>query len=1257
MRILHTADWHVGELNGPVADGKNARLMDTLACADYLVQQAQREKPDVILISGDLFDKSKLWSDTMLNLISAVAVRLRLLAEVAPTILMFGTANHDSRQAFENISFMMIPNLIIISTPQLLTVGTAAGPLQVGAVPGLDKGYFRTKLPGMSPEQENQVCSQMLEEIVTGLSVQLDEHVPSVLMAHYTVVGCELDNGQHVFSQSDVVLPREALEASDFDLVCLGHIHRIQQIEHMRKPVFYSGAINGLTFNEEGQDKGFWLHNIEVESIYHTYRGSQFIETPSRELITLEVDLTNSTSLQDDLRRYLSGSDITGVIARLHYSCSEEQRKQLVHKEMEKLLYTGGAFHVSEIRPKQVIASLVKQEMTETAGPLDNLAAWASAEGFNANETQALIELAKPFLATVSAKMPTGSLNGVFEPKRLEVSNYRSYINESIDFQKIFFATVNGPNGIGKSAFFMDAICDCLYEQPRSGETGSWITKGQNDGSIIFEFGMGSTNWRVVRSRSLKGSGKITLSLQELVNGRWENRSADKARDTQEKIEGLLGMDCATFLCTALIMQDAYGVFMDADKEKRMEVLANILGLNVYESLTDLAKARVTELNRTLNSAKDQLAILDEKLKKWPELEAESAKVKFELEALTGEIQSKEAELVDADGLVALLTAKADKAKDLDEQIVEISGDILTKQNERNTYQSKINRAQQMFDSEKQILAKAQEYEQVKERVTVLKTKQPRVFELKTEQRRLLTQLEQIDKSIERTMVQIGDLNNLLSHRPELEKAVAQYQEALTQLQAIEEVANKYDGVTEQIRLLERDTNRLGEEIRDRTLRLDDLRNKANMLERSNCIDSDNAKCAFLADAQRAKAQISQVQQELSEIISKRDPLLEQFNALEDERQGLNYSHKEHVQLKQLVNNLRPKAEQATQLTAKVELLENLKSQLAEAQERREPVATRLVEVDSESADLEKELRVLPGLVERLPKLEAWVKAKDELPAAREVITSAKDVMAGIEADISFKGDTVTRLEQERQELLNEVCGKGSAESKATNLRDLIRGLRNKQNELHATAGAIKGRLESLAKDETERQRIQTEMDPMARDLVRYQNLARAFGFDGIPFRIVRSVVPELSTTANGILGQMTGGQMSLEMKTERVQKSNKKEVNALEVWITDWRGNIPYKDRSGGQKVKAALANAFALADLKARRVGIQLGMMFIDEPPFLDAEGIDAYCDALEMLSTRYPNMRVIAISHDPRMKARFPQQIEVVDMGEAGSKVQVA
>jgi exonuclease SbcC len=122
--------------------------------------------------------------------------------------------------------------------------------------------------------------------------------------------------------------------------------------------------------------------------------------------------------------------------------------------------------------------------------------------------------------------------------------------------------------------------------------------------------------------------------------------------------------------------------------------------------------------------------------------------------------------------------------------------------------------------------------------------------------------------------------------------------------------------------------------------------------------------------------------------------------------------------------------------------------------------------------------------------------------------------------------------------------------------------------------------------------------------------------------------------------------------------KSNKaKEIATLDIVIIDIdNGELPYLSRSGGQKVRCALAVSFALAMVKASRVGLQLGMMFIDEPPFLDNEGIEAYCNALEIIHNKYPEMKILAISHMWDMKARFAQQL-YVEMTENGSKVRIA
>ena len=170
-----------------------------------------------------------------------------------------------------------------------------------------------------------------------------------------------------------------------------------------------------------------------------------------------------------------------------------------------------------------------------------------------------------------------------------------------------------------------------------------------------------------------------------------------------------------------------------------------------------------------------------------------------------------------------------------------------------------------------------------------------------------------------------------------------------------------------------------------------------------------------------------------------------------------------------------------------------------------------------------------------------------------------------------------------------------------------------------------------------------------------YEELKRAFSQDGIPHNIVRSIVPLFEATATSIISQMSGGHMSIEMRMEKTLKSNsKKEVTALDVIVNDAAtGALPYMSRSGGERVKAALSIILALAELKSSTAGVQLGFLFIDEPPFLDDKGVQAYCDALEAIQKRYSSLKIMAITHDPEMKARFPQAVDVVKTAE-GSKV---
>lgn len=76
MKILHTADWHIGNFPGPEKDGRNLRADDTGMCIQHLHDIALLEKPQMVLVSGDIFHQARVWADRGLHEVE-VATRIR----------------------------------------------------------------------------------------------------------------------------------------------------------------------------------------------------------------------------------------------------------------------------------------------------------------------------------------------------------------------------------------------------------------------------------------------------------------------------------------------------------------------------------------------------------------------------------------------------------------------------------------------------------------------------------------------------------------------------------------------------------------------------------------------------------------------------------------------------------------------------------------------------------------------------------------------------------------------------------------------------------------------------------------------------------------------------------------------------------------------------------------------------------------------------------------------------------------------------
>ena len=162
MKILHTADWHIGQFKGPVVDGVNLRSQDTVNCLNYMIKVAEEEKPDIVCVSGDVFHQEQIgpvrYSDEM---IVATDTITKLAGVAKAVIVMRGTPNHDGGGQFRVLSkmFANTGNVHIVTSPTVLRTPYA----DIACIPGFDKQEFRSRFPGLSADEENEALFPLVE--------------------------------------------------------------------------------------------------------------------------------------------------------------------------------------------------------------------------------------------------------------------------------------------------------------------------------------------------------------------------------------------------------------------------------------------------------------------------------------------------------------------------------------------------------------------------------------------------------------------------------------------------------------------------------------------------------------------------------------------------------------------------------------------------------------------------------------------------------------------------------------------------------------------------------------------------------------------------------------------------------------------------------------------------------------------------------------------------------------------------------------
>lgn len=344
MKILHTADWHLGKKLDSFSRHDEQKVVLEEICAI-----ANSTDIDVIIISGDLFDTFNPPNESI-EFFYKICKQLTNNG-LRPVIAIAG--NHDSPERIEapdplarecGIVFAGFPNSIV--TPFSLPNGLA--------VTQSDEGFIEIRLPeynyplrivhtsyanetrlrqylGIDNTDENlrNILSEKWQKTV---DKYCDLKGVNIAMAHLFV----MRKGGITPDEPDEEKPINIGGASviysenfpkNIQYVAMGHLHRQQIIDNLPCPIVYSGSPLAYSFAEENQDKYVMLLNAQPAQSIDFQRIR--LNTPKKllrerfESIDLAVQWLNEHA--DDL------VEIT-IVSDSYIKTEERRRLQEAHK-------------------------------------------------------------------------------------------------------------------------------------------------------------------------------------------------------------------------------------------------------------------------------------------------------------------------------------------------------------------------------------------------------------------------------------------------------------------------------------------------------------------------------------------------------------------------------------------------------------------------------------------------------------------------------------------------------------------------------------------------------------------------------------------------------------------------------------------------------------------------------------------------------------------------------------------------------------
>jgi DNA repair exonuclease SbcCD ATPase subunit len=231
--------------------------------------------------------------------------------------------------------------------------------------------------------------------------------------------------------------------------------------------------------------------------------------------------------------------------------------------------------------------------------------------------------------------------NIFWKPIRFEFSNMFSYGEDNkIDFTKINGLTgLFAPNASGKSSLF-DAISFCLYDKcSRAFKANNILNNRKSTFWCQLDFEINGAPYSIRREARKVNKGKnvkVDVQFWRVVDGQSESLNGTERRDTNSVIEQYVGR-YEDFVLTSLSLQGNNALFIDKSQSERKELLAQFMGLNIFDKLYDVASDDIKEVSVLIKNFKrtDFTSELNEKVLELKEHQRVVSELESEISELT----------------------------------------------------------------------------------------------------------------------------------------------------------------------------------------------------------------------------------------------------------------------------------------------------------------------------------------------------------------------------------------------------------------------------------------------------------------------------------------------------------------------------------------------------------------------------------------------------------------------------------------------